>query len=65
MERFTLLAAISAYMILAVGLPSLMAFFVHGVWPLAFHREADRFQRAMGLLFGALLLVPWIHEFLH
>ena len=61
MERFTLLAAVSAYMMLALGLPSLMAFFVHGVWPLAFHRDADRFQRAMGLLFGALLLgvVVW------
>jgi len=61
MERFALLAAVLAYFVLALGVPTATAVFVHGVWPLAFQRNADRLQRAMGLLFGALLVgvVVW------
>ncbi|MDP7113615.1 MAG: isoprenylcysteine carboxylmethyltransferase family protein [Myxococcota bacterium] len=54
-----LLIAILGYLGVLVALPVGIAMLVHGHWPVAFQRDANPFQRLMGIAFGALL-VGWV-----
>jgi protein-S-isoprenylcysteine O-methyltransferase Ste14 len=61
MERIEFPAAIAAYFLIALALPTLRVWRRDRVWPLVFHREANPVARAMGLLFGIFLmaLMAW------
>jgi len=50
-----LLVALLAYLTILVALPVVVAVLRFGHWPVAFTRDADPFQRVMGIAFGALL----------
>ena len=61
MERIEFPAAIAAYFLVALVLPTFRVWRRHGTWPVVFHREANPVARAMGLLFGGFLmaLMTW------
>ena len=65
MERIEFPAAIAVYFLIALVLPTLRVWRKHRIWPLVFHREANPIARAMGLLFGAFLIVLMVWAILY